>query len=358
MRKNEAKWVNSRSRWQINVQKNGDRQTFISKLVGTKGKIEAEKKADKWLESGIVLKPIRLSKLSEMYLEDIEMRTGKSNYKKEKNHTNHILEDLKYKKITSITAQDWQNVINRLYAEDLSKKTLKNIKATITGLYKFAKKNKIAIESSEDVVIPKQAYAKPKTILQPNMLKILFAENTINGEPAFYIHAWRFIVVSGVRRGECCGLKKIDISDTTISINRSINEENETTQGKNQNARRPLVKSRWLTNILKDQEIMLAQKGIISPWIFPFKDGGYPKPTAVYKEWKRYREEYGINCSLHELRHTMVSIANTELKKESIQEWVGHSDHMDTISIYGHSVDGEIQKTANTLDRLFDKFIG
>ena len=46
MRKNEAKWYDSAKRWQIKIQKDGERRTFFSSTKGTKGKIAAEKAAD------------------------------------------------------------------------------------------------------------------------------------------------------------------------------------------------------------------------------------------------------------------------------------------------------------------------
>ena len=52
-RRAEAAWVESRSRWQINVQRDGKRKTFTSTLPGRKGKHEAEAKADDWLEAGM-----------------------------------------------------------------------------------------------------------------------------------------------------------------------------------------------------------------------------------------------------------------------------------------------------------------
>lgn len=42
-RKNEAKWIASTKRWQINVQLEGKRKTLTSHTKGIKGKIEAEK---------------------------------------------------------------------------------------------------------------------------------------------------------------------------------------------------------------------------------------------------------------------------------------------------------------------------
>jgi len=51
-RRAEAVWIEARSRWQINVQRDGKRKTFTSSTPGRKGKHEAEGKADDWLEAG------------------------------------------------------------------------------------------------------------------------------------------------------------------------------------------------------------------------------------------------------------------------------------------------------------------
>ena len=81
-RKNEARWIENRNRWQINVQKDGARRTFCSPIPGKKGKIEAEKKADKWLEDGDANDTIRLNKLWELFLADTKDSTGSANYVK------------------------------------------------------------------------------------------------------------------------------------------------------------------------------------------------------------------------------------------------------------------------------------
>ena len=49
-RKNEAQWIESRQRWQIKVQVDDKRKTFTSYTPGRKGKVEAERKADRWIE--------------------------------------------------------------------------------------------------------------------------------------------------------------------------------------------------------------------------------------------------------------------------------------------------------------------
>ncbi len=67
-RKNEARWIESRQRWQINVQNDGERKTFTSATIGPKGKITAEKAADKWLESKHT-KDVRFNVLWDRFLE-------------------------------------------------------------------------------------------------------------------------------------------------------------------------------------------------------------------------------------------------------------------------------------------------
>lgn len=50
-RTNTAVWVESRKRWQINVQKDKMRRTFVSSKPGRAGQSEANAKADEWLNN-------------------------------------------------------------------------------------------------------------------------------------------------------------------------------------------------------------------------------------------------------------------------------------------------------------------
>ena len=56
-----------------------------------------------------------------------------------------------------------------------------------------------------------------------------------------YIHAYRFLVLVGIRPGELYGLKRSDRSGNRLRILRSINEVGEITEGKNENAIRGFV---------------------------------------------------------------------------------------------------------------------
>jgi len=363
MRKNEANWIESRQRWQINVQKDGERKTFSSSTLGTKGKIEAERKADKWLSSDLKDTNIRFSTLYEEFLKEKRELTSYETYKKhEQMGRLHLIPGLKHKRVTSITEQDWQECINTAYKKGLSKKSLRNIRASITAFCKFARKQGLGLHNPEFLEIPKNAIENEKTILQPDDLITLMNNDAYIHygieKHDFYIHAYRFIVLTGLRRGELCALKNENIKDGIVYVAGSVNRFNEETRGKNANAKRWFALNRYTLAILEQQKETLKKHGIISAYVFPDIDGNRLDPNIFYKRWYRYRRHYNIISSLHELRHTFISIAKADVPEPLLKGVAGHSKSMDTLGIYGHSVKGEAERTADILSVVFCKILG
>jgi len=359
MRKNQARWIESRQRWQINVQKDGERRTFTSSKAGTKGKIEAERKADKWLEEGIRNNCIRLKRLYVDFLVEVKNLTSTPNYiKHEQIGRLWLLPRLEHKRVNTITPQDWQDCINDAYKAGKSKHTLTNIRGSITALYAYARKNRIQMEYPEGLIIKKDAPVAEKKILQPADLKKLFSIDTVTkyGKTIteYFIHAYRFIVLTGLRRGELCGLMQDDVLNNVVFVRRTVNSLNEITQGKTDNARRYFALPDKAKEVLEAQKQMLKKRGIISPYLFPDERGEMLDPNHLYKMWRAYCSQHDIHCTLHELRHTMISVSKAEVPEELLKRVVGHSKSMDTFGEYGHLVDGEIEKVASILNETFN----
>jgi integrase len=376
MRKNEAKWIEKRNRWQINVQQDGVRKTFTDSTPGTKGKIACERKADKWLETGQKLQSPRFKDIWQQYLDYIKPdATGKSangtgtgNWMQHESiGRNWLLPYLGAKRLDKITKLDLQQCVNRAYKAGRAKKTCQNIKASISALYNFALDQNIAVATSaRKIKIPKDAPKHTRNILQPEQVKILFTHDQVpkrdtHGRETlttcFYIHAFRFIFLTGLRRGEAFGLKWSDINDKRLEVKRSINKLQEQTGGKTENAQRSMILPAAALNELDEQRALLNDLGISSQYVFPTPDGLRSNPNTVYKHWVCYREHYGITSSIHELRHSMISYAKADVPEELLKEIVGHSGSMDTFGVYGHEVDGEKERTATMLDRIFDPYI-
>ena len=209
-RKNEAAWIESRNRWQINVQADGVRKTFISSKPGKKGKIEAERKADEWLETQIIGGNTRCNVLLDLFLAQKKQTTSHTNSSQIEYHIRCFIRPvIGLKRIDRVTEDDLQAIIDLAHAAGRYHKTLTNIRATTQAFIKFCRKKKVTILFPENLVIPRNAPKKEKHIAGPEDIRKLFTLSTtywhLAERPDWYIHAYRFAVLTGLRPGEYLG---------------------------------------------------------------------------------------------------------------------------------------------------------
>jgi integrase len=103
---------------------------------------------------------------------------------------------------------------------------------------------------------------------------------------------------------------------------------------------------------------MLARLGIQSEWLFPDPEGNPIHTEYIYKRWKFYAKQNGIETSIHELRHTFISMTQNTLPKPLLKRIVGHSASMDTDGVYGHEMDGDFQLAVDMMEGLLDRLLG
>lgn len=364
MRTNEAKWIDSRQRWQINVQKDGKRRTFTDSTPGTKGKVACEKKSDKWLDDGLAGENTRCEVMLDRWLESIDGVVSKSHYRQCKGFVNNWLKPvIALKKISKITKADWQECIDNGYKkEDLSEKTLKDMRSCITSFVTYCMDCNVTKDYPKKLKIPKGARRSNKQILSPDDLDKLFSISTTTwrNKPVedFFIHAYRFAVLTGLRPGELIGIDKINIKGDTVKIKRSINSDKEETQGKNKNAVRTFKIGQFALDVLKDQEDMLKAYGGISPHVFPDKQMERIVQKNFYRAWQRYcaANKFETIITPYELRHTWVSI-NDDMPEGLKKKLVGHSKNMDTEGVYGHEKKGDMERAAGFVDAAFSRYL-
>lgn len=363
IRRSEAKWVDARQRWQINVQRDGKRKTFTSTTPGRKGKHEAEGKADDWLEAG---QPddIRFDAAWSIFVDHIKKTTSYTNYYDyESIGRNWLSPHLGTKRLSRMRLSDIQQVVSHAGELGKAKRTCKNIKDKFASFVRFAKDQQwnISIDPNK-IKLPTQSKAAKRTIIQPAQLRVLFTEDTIKRKsqtfPAYYINAWRLMVTIGCRSGELCGLRKDDLHDGCISIRRSINKRKSITPGKTVNAQRTIFLPQHALKILEDQQAMLQSLGIKSAYLFPQENGDPSFPTHIWNHWRTYSSQHEIECSIHELRHTFVSMMTTNLPASMLKSIVGHSENFDTDGVYSHELDGDKQRAADIIDRVLSTHLG
>lgn len=352
-RTNTAVWEPKRARWYIAVQKDGVRKFFYSGTPGRTGQREANAKADRWLDEGIPVKAPRVDEAGKLWLASVELTTDHTNYRPvESRWRNWVLPELGKKRVTALTDQDLQGVINRAYAAGLSRKTLQSISGDLTAFCRYCRTAKLSTYRPEEVKIPAGARLKGKKVLQPDALLTLFQTDTTLyyrkriQDP--YIYAYRFQVLTGLRPGELLGLCWEDVHGDTVNIARSINIEGTQTHGKNENAVRGFALSDLARAVLEQQRALTGSTGSV----FRIK-----AEQHYYDRWCIYCRVNNIpHTSVYELRHTFVSVAKT-LPLGKVKDLVGHSVNMDTFGTYAHALTGDAENTAQAVNDTFLKLL-
>lgn len=354
-RTNTAVWMEKQGRWQINVQKDGKRRSFYSSKPGRTGQREANKKADDWLDQGIVSRKKTVNDLWPEYLAKKQSTTSIDNWRPiDSRYRTWIAPKIGKRRLEALTDQDLQDVLDDACAAGKSKKTIENLLGDLTGLVKFARKSGYTSYIPDEVSVPGSARLRGKVILQPDGLTILmnsdetvFKRKVVKDE---YIHFYRLAVLTGMRPGELLGLEWSDLDGNVIHLHQSQNIRGVMTKGKNDNALRTVVLSGRAMQELNAQRALSGQMKRIFP---------VHKTEHFRRRWKIYCAHNGIRyCTLYELRHTFVSIASIahELPEGQLKSIVGHSRNMDTYGIYGHPVQGTRELISAALDDVFAPF--
>lgn len=362
-------WIEKRGLWRARVQKNGVRKEFTSSTPGRAGKREVLERAEKWLAGGLSDRDPTVAEVAAEWLEKVLQNTGKTSWRQYNTHVrNYIVPVIGSLHMSQLTnEQQLQDVIDKAFrcgvrdGRELSAKTLTNLRGTITAILRYARKAGYTTLHAENVQIPKRARRGERRAMQPDELRILFSVDTVEvrgkSVPEWFIYAFRFMTLTSLRPGELRGLKWSDIDRKTVHISRSINGYNETTAGKNANARRTFVLPELAVEILRNQRTMLEEAGIQSEYVFPDRKGGSAAQDALRRHLKHYCESCGIvPVSPYELRHTWFSI-NKALPRELVKMMGGHSESMDTFGVYGHELDGEREKMASLLDGVLQALL-
>ena len=364
---NTATWSQKYKRWQINVQKDGIRKSFYSSTKGRRGQIEANNKADEWLENNIANNNQTVEQLSKEFIEYQALRVGTSRIENIKSHFKlYINKKIGKKKISKLTEQDLQNVLDYMYKLGKGYNYIDETRKTILPFMKYLRRNKLTTLNPEFLEVNKKAKKKTqKGTLQPNDIYKLFNSSYTlyygKKQKDIFIYAYRFAVVTGLRRGEIIGLKWSDIvrdinGNTILYVNRAVNEYGEETQGKTDNAKRSFILPDIAINILNSQKRYQDFKE--SPYIFCDKYGERTNPKLLSNRFKQYAIYNNLSKhTLHELRHTFISINKDNLSLSILKDFVGHSPNMKTLAIYGHSIDNETLEASRSINNRFNDIL-
>lgn len=162
-----------------------------------------------------------------------------------------------------------------------------------------------------------------------------------------------FLLMTGLRRGECCGLEwsDVDFENNVISVNRSVlylpNEGVYEGATKTYTSVRSFPVGQELMDELKDYKRWQdsEKKRLGSEWVetgkvFTAQNGDYMNPGTLSAWFYAFIRENNLpDVSLHSLRHTNASMMIFNgIPITTVAQRLGHATPATTTKVYAHSL--------------------
>lgn len=247
----------------------------------------------------------------------------------------------------------------------LSAKTMHHQYVTLNVMFGYAEQHGlIAKNPMRTVNAPKN---EKKTVDAMNREEAKQFFEALAACPLDFRCILHLMITTGMRRGECLGLKWKDLDENaqTITIERNVSYTAESglivNTPKTANSIRTVptmpttldllrrlkmqTKRRFPNAILNDAFIFYGEKDLFVP-----RD-----PSAVTRRVKRFMKNNGLpDLSPHDLRHscaTLLLAQGADIK--SVQEMLGHKDSSTTLNFY---VKSDLQQMRNATEKLAQAF--
>ena len=175
------------------------------------------------------------------------------------------------------------------------------------------------------------------------------------------------LITTGIRRGECVGLKWKDVDDQnkTLTIERNVTYTPKsglninTPKTVNSIRQIPLISSvADLLQQYKDEREKQSKKNILGD-AFVFSNEGNPMiprtPDSLTRHLKRFMKRNGFpDMSPHDLRHTCATLLlSNGADVKSVQNILGHADASTTLNFYVRADLNNMRNAANKLVSVF-----
>jgi len=237
-------------------------------------------------------------------------------------------------------------VINKFFRHlallKYSKKTVANHHSILNMIFKYALlTGKIDYNIIQDIPIPSNLPQKKRKLPTDEELAIV---NSNYEGLAFLPY---FLLNTGLRISEALALElsDIDFDKKIITVNKHLLHD----------GNRPVIEHKTKTEnsertvILLDRvaEKLPKRKGLL----FCNEDGTPLTKRQLFCRWEKYKKDYGVSLTAHQLRHGYATMLfEAGIDEKDAQELMGHADLQTTRTIYTHIRDKRKTETAEKLN--------
>ena len=275
-----------------------------------------------------------------------------------------------HKQLASLTTADIQKFYNKIKKEGrvhphpihghvLSDSMVRKIHMMLHEAMEVAVRERYIVRNPTDnTTIPKKTTTEKQVLDDSQLNRFLEA---IQGEP--YWHDFFYVeVMTGLRRGEICGIKwsDIDFNEGTLCIKRSVS----TKEGGGVSIGETKTDAGVRAIIMPPSVATLLWKkrsDAINEWVFPhYTNPSDPlHPSSAYKKLKTLLKRLELPLlRFHDLRHTFATQATDGgVDPKTLAGILGHTDASFTLDTYTH-VTSDMQRGASAIvNNMMQQFL-
>ena len=260
-------------------------------------------------------------------------------------------------RMPDITAANISAFLLSVQAEGKSHGTVIKYYTILKSLFKMAYVNDVIPSNPMEKVIrpkPRKDETRKVDVEAYTEEETAYIVECLEKEPLKWRAFMCLMIGTGVRRGECCGLKwsNVDFQNSAITIEHNLCYTPEKgiylDTPKNGKARTIPV-SYDVMGMLKQ---LRENEGVIkfTPYVFTQDGTTEPMhPQSPTRYMQKFSAKYGIpELHPHKLRHTFASVCITNgADPASVSEIMGHSDVAVTFRMYVHPNKEKLKTTSN-----------
>ena len=266
-----------------------------------------------------------------------------------------------HKQLASLTTADIQKFYNKIKKEGrvhphpihghvLSDSMVRKIHMMLHEAMEVAVRERYIVRNPTDnTTIPKKTTTEKQVLDDSQLNRFLEA---IQGEP--YWHDFFYVeVMTGLRRGEICGIKwsDIDFNEGTLCIKRSVSTKEgggvSIGETKTDAGARTIIMPPSVATLLGEK-----RSDAINEWVFPhYTNPSDPlHPSSAYKKLKTILKRLELPLlRFHDLRHTFATQATDGgVDPKTLAGILGHTDASFTLDTYTH-VTSDMQRGASAI---------
>ena len=254
--------------------------------------------------------------------------------------------ELGHYKLSAVTHNDVQDLVDQLVAQDLAASTIGTTVNVLRNIYRLAlKRGEVAVNPTTAIEVPAVRSAG-KRVAPPDECQRLLAVLPAADRPI-----WAAAMYGGLRRGELMALRveDVDLAGGVIHVRRGWDTVEGEIAPKSSKGDRNVPIAGVLRDYLIERKLTLGySEGLLfgQTATLPFS------PTPLSKRATSAWKDAGLErITLHACRHTFASLMIAAgVNAKTLSVYMGHANIAITLDLYGHLFPGAEAEAAGLLD--------